>query len=72
MLIRLSEGKLTPSALVRELKVIFENRTGIPANELILVYNEVILNDGNTFSSYGINVDTPIEVLVPFVPAACA
>jgi ubiquitin C len=67
----LSESNLTPSAKVRQLKILYEQRTGIPANIVVLVFNLQELEDDNTLLSYGIDNDSPIRVLIPpdvFVP----
>ena len=64
--IYLSESNLTSSATVRELKILFQQRTGISANQVILKFNHQWLEDTNTLSSYGINNNSPIRVFVPF------
>ncbi len=69
--IYLSESNLAPSATVRELKILFQQRTGISANQVLLMFNNQLLEDTNTLSSYGINNNSPIRVFVPFgSPAA--
>ena len=69
--IYLSESDLTPSATVGQLKVLFQQRTNIPANLLLMLFNHQELEDENTLSSYGINNNSPIRVFVlALAPAA--
>ena len=62
--IYLSDTNLAPSETVHELKILFQQRTGVPANQVMLTFNNQVLEDGNTLSSYGIDNNSPIHVFV--------
>ena len=65
MQIFLRETNLELSAKIRDIKLIFEERTGIRASTLTLNFNQQELQDDRTFASYNIDRDCPIKVLVP-------
>ena len=72
MQIFLHQTELELSAKIQDIKLLFQQRTGINASTLTLVFNRQVLEDDRTFASYEINRDSPIKVYVPLqAPAVC-
>ena len=72
MQIFLRDTNLELSAKIRDIKLLFEQRTGIGASTLTLIFNELILQDDRTFASYNIDRDCPIKVYVPLQQGTAA